>query len=74
VLVTPYPDGTNHGTPHEYDTHVPVLVYGAGVPPLGKRDAPVSSLVVAPILARSLGIDPPAGAKEKVPEELSAAK
>lgn len=70
VQVTTYEVGTSHGSPHEYDTHVPVLVYGAGVPALGRRAERVSSLIVAPILARSLGIDPPSGAVEKVPEEL----
>src|SRR5207248_699410 len=62
VLVTVYEHGTAHGTPHPYDTHVPVLVYGAGVPALGKRGGRVSSLVVAPTLAWALGIDPPSAA------------
>jgi hypothetical protein len=71
VLVTPYEGGTSHGSPHPYDTHVPVLVYGAGVPALGKRGGRVSSLVVAPTLAWALGIDPPAAAVGKVPAELT---
>jgi arylsulfatase A-like enzyme len=71
VLVTVYEHGTSHGTPHPYDTHVPVLVCGAGVPALGKRSGRVSSLIVAPTLAWALGIDPPAAAGAKVPAELT---
>lgn len=70
VIVTPYNGGTNHGTPHPYDSHVPILAMGSGIPPLGKRSEKVSSLIVAPIVARALGIDPPANAVEKVPGEL----
>ncbi|HEY3788104.1 MAG TPA: hypothetical protein VGL71_04575, partial [Urbifossiella sp.] len=65
VLVTGYPEGTNHGSPHNYDTHVPVLAFGAGVPAMGKRTEPKSSLIVAPTVSTLLGIDPPATAKEK---------
>lgn len=67
VLVTGYKQGTNHGSPQPYDTHVPVLAVGAGVPALGKQPRPVSSLVVAPILSRALGIPAPAQAAEKPP-------
>lgn len=67
VLVTGYANGTNHGSPQPYDSHVPVLAVGAGVPALGKRDQKVSSLVVAPMLAKALGIDPPKDAVEKPP-------
>ena len=74
VLVTSYENGTSHGSPHEYDTHVPVLVYGAGVPAAGKRRERVSSLIVAPTLARALGIDAPGGAVEKASEELIRGK
>jgi len=70
VLMGSYPAGTSHGTPHAYDTHVPMLVYGYGVPALGKRDRPVSALIGAPILARALGVAPPAGATEAVPAEM----
>jgi hypothetical protein len=62
--------GSNHGSPHPYDTHVPLLVYGAGVPKLGKRGEATSSLVVAPIVARALDVPAPPDAEEKVPEAL----
>ncbi len=66
VLVTGYPEGTSHGSPHDYDRHVPILAIGSGVPSLGKRSEPKSSLIVAPTVAALLGIDPPAAAKEKL--------
>lgn len=66
--------GTNHGTPHAYDTHVPILALGAGVPKLGRRTGRVSSLLVAPIVCRALGIDPPVGAAEPLPEGFEVQK
>jgi hypothetical protein len=67
VLVTRFENGTTHGSPHAYDTHVPVLAAGPNIPALGRSADRVSSLVVAPILAKALGIDPPAQAAEKAP-------
>ncbi|MCI0462258.1 MAG: alkaline phosphatase family protein, partial [Gemmataceae bacterium] len=60
---------TTHGTPHPYDTHVPLLVYGPGVV-AGAREERITPLAVAPILSRALGIDPPAGAEVPVPKGL----
>ncbi len=60
---------TTHGSPHPYDTHVPLLVYGPGVR-AGARDERVTPLAVASILARGLGISPPDGAEAPVPEGL----
>jgi hypothetical protein len=67
VLVTPYPRGTGHGSPHAYDAHVPFMLIGAGVPALGERKERVSSLSVAPALARALGIAPPKHAGTPAP-------
>lgn len=53
--------GTSHGTPHPYDTHVPLFAVGAGVPRLGRQGEEVSSLLLGPIVCKALGIDPPAG-------------
>jgi predicted AlkP superfamily pyrophosphatase or phosphodiesterase len=61
--------GTDHGTPHPYDTHVPLLVYGPGVRP-GTREERVSALAVAAILARALGVPAPEKAEVGVPENL----
>ena len=59
---------TTHGSPHAYDTHVPLLVYGAGVRP-GVRGERASPLAVCAILCRALGVSPPEGA-QAVPEGL----
>jgi hypothetical protein len=61
--------GTTHGAPHEYDTHVPLLVFGPGVKS-GTRDNLVSPEAAAVVLARALGIKPPAAARVGVPEGL----
>lgn len=61
--------GTNHGTPHPYDTHVPLLVYGAGIRP-GIHTEPVTPLATAAIIARALGVPPPRGAQYPVPKGL----
>jgi len=62
--------GTNHGTPHPYDTHVPLLVYGPGIRS-GVRSDAVTPQATAAILAKALGIKPPAEAEAPVPERLS---
>lgn len=67
VLITSYTGGTSHGSPQPYDSHIPVLAVGVGIPKLGQRENKVSSLIVAPILARALGIEPPKDAVEKPP-------
>jgi arylsulfatase A-like enzyme len=59
VLVTPYEGGTAHGSPQPYDAYIPFLVYGAGVPALGQIKEKVSSLSIAPTLARALGVPAP---------------
>jgi hypothetical protein len=53
--------GTSHGSPHEYDTHVPLMALGAGVPKTGAIDTAVNSLAVAPMIAAALGLEPAAG-------------
>ena len=53
----PLSTGTTHGSPWEYDTHVPLVVYGAGVKP-GVRREQVTPLAAAAILAEAAGIRP----------------
>lgn len=53
--------GTSHGTPFPYDTHVPLLVCGAGVTP-GTYTQPVAPAQIAPSLAFLLGVPRPSGA------------
>ena len=76
VLLKPYHlpsaalgSGTTHGSPWEYDTHVPLVVYGAGVVP-GVREDRVTPLAAAAILSRAAGVAPPAGATTPVPDGL----
>ncbi len=68
-LCVPLLTGSAHGSPHAYDTHVPLLVYGAGVQP-GVRQERVTPLAVPVILSRALGIRPPARAQADVPDKL----
>lgn len=69
LLSGPLGTGTTHGTPHPYDTHVPLLVYGTGVHP-GVRNDRVTPEAASAVLARALGIKPPEGAEAPVPEGL----
>jgi arylsulfatase A-like enzyme len=50
--------GTNHGTHHDYDTHVPLVFWGPRVRP-GRVDAPSTPYDVAPTLAAALGLTLP---------------
>ena len=65
----PVGTGTSHGTPHPYDTHVPLLVYGPGVR-TGERSDRVSPQAAAVVLAAAAGLPPPAGAEVPVPPGL----
>lgn len=47
--------GSNHGTPNRYDTHVPVVLMGAGIQP-GEYSRPVTPLDIAPTMAYLSGI------------------
>jgi predicted AlkP superfamily pyrophosphatase or phosphodiesterase len=60
---------TTHGTPHSYDTHVPLLVMGPRVQP-GVRDQRVTPQAMASILAEALGVARPKDASYPLPEGL----
>lgn len=47
--------GTTHGTPHRYDTHVPLIFFGAGLKH-SVHGAPVGMESVAPTLTKLLGL------------------
>lgn len=68
-LITSYKTGTTHGTPHCYDTHVPLVVFGPGVK-TGKRENAVTPQACAAILAKALGVRPPATAEAPLPDNL----
>ena len=47
----------SHGSPYDYDSHVPLIFYGAGVRP-GRYPAFVRTVDLAPTLARLAGVRP----------------
>jgi hypothetical protein len=70
IMVKPFylqrpEDGTSHSTPYSYDTHVPVIFYGAEVAP-GSYSNPSSPSDIAPTLSTLLGIEPPSNAVGRV--------
>ena len=58
-----------HGTPHAYDTHVPLLVMGPRIEP-GVRDDRIVPQVMAAILAEALAVPRPKDAGYAVPAKL----
>jgi predicted AlkP superfamily pyrophosphatase or phosphodiesterase len=73
VLLEPFwlfsENGTSHGTPFGYDTHVPLIFMGAGIR-AGVYQRPVALNDVAPTLAAILEIEPPAGSVGRVLPEI----
>lgn len=61
--------GTTHGTPHAYDTHVPLLIYGGGIRPAISQE-PVMPQAIAAIFASRLEIPRPERAEFPVPRSL----
>jgi arylsulfatase A-like enzyme len=53
------PAGTNHGSPYEYDAHVPLLWFGPGVPRGETVTRRVGVDAIAPTVAALLGVPPP---------------
>jgi arylsulfatase A-like enzyme len=53
-------EGTSHGTPYNYDSHVPLIFWGSGVKPGVYRER-VGISDVAPTLAALLRIETPTG-------------
>jgi predicted AlkP superfamily pyrophosphatase or phosphodiesterase len=62
------PTGTTHGSPWTYDTHVPLLLFGAGINP-GKYSGSVGIDDLAPTLSRLLRIPAPNGSQGRVLNE-----
>lgn len=60
-----------HGSPYEYDTHVPILLWGPRWVKGGQLGARVEVADIAPTLARVLGLPPPP-ANEGKPLPLAA--
>jgi arylsulfatase A-like enzyme len=58
-------DGTSHGTPFSYDTHVPIIFLGRGIRS-GRYDENVRTADIAPTLAALLGVNTPSGSVGRV--------
>jgi predicted AlkP superfamily pyrophosphatase or phosphodiesterase len=58
-------DGTSHGTPFSYDTHVPVIFLGRGIRP-GRYDENARTADIAPTLAALLGVNTPSGSVGRI--------
>lgn len=63
------PEGTTHGSPWGYDTHVPLLWLEQGVRP-GVYRGNVSVADIAPTLSSLLGIPAPSGSQGRVLKEM----
>jgi predicted AlkP superfamily pyrophosphatase or phosphodiesterase len=73
ILQDPYylfeASGTSHGTPYDYDTHVPVIFLGTGIKP-GNYQRRIAVNDIAPTLAELLGVEQPAGSIGRVLSEM----
>lgn len=61
--------GTSHGTPYDYDTHVPVIFMGAGIK-AAIYARPIAPNDIAPTLSAILGVAQPGGSVGHVLTEL----
>ena len=61
--------GTSHGTPYNYDSHVPIIFLGAGVK-AGRFNDHVAVNDIAPTLATMLEVELPSGAAGRVLSEI----
>jgi hypothetical protein len=64
---------TTHGAPYTYDTHVPLILYGAGVAP-GTYYSEASPADIAPTLATMLKIETPSNCVGRILGEAIKAK
>lgn len=62
--------GTSHGSPYAYDTHVPFLIMGPGVPPNARSHERTEIRDIAPTLSALLGFPRPSGCTGKPMEDL----
>lgn len=53
-------NATTHGSPWEYDSHIPLFFLGSGIKP-GQHDERVGPVHIGPTLAKLLGVEAPAG-------------
>jgi hypothetical protein len=61
--------GTSHGTPFNYDSHVPVIFMGAGIK-AGHYYEKVAVNDIAPTLSAIVGVEQPSGSTGRVLQEM----
>ncbi|NBT60514.1 MAG: hypothetical protein EBT02_01885 [Planctomycetia bacterium] len=64
-----YLTGTTHGSPHSYDTHVPLIAFGGGIKSLVIKEK-VSPQLAASIIAEGIGISAPTSAEFTTPKGI----
>lgn len=64
-MMTSTTSNTTHGSPHPYDTHVPILVYGPRWVKPGRIEQRVEVADIAPTLARILNVPVPSASEGK---------
>lgn len=64
-LDSSYPTGTSHGSPYNYDTHVPLIFYGWNVPQ-GSTSRKTAIPQVAPTISNMLNIALPSGSEADI--------
>ncbi|HUU35806.1 MAG TPA: alkaline phosphatase family protein, partial [Vicinamibacterales bacterium] len=64
-------NGTTHGTPHNYDAHIPLVFMGPGVK-AGRYLGHVALNDLAPTVAAMVGVAAPSGADGRVLSEMLA--
>ena len=62
-MFSSYATGTTHGSPHAYDTHVPILIHGPKWVRAGRIEERVEVVDIAPTLARILGVAVPSSSE-----------
>ena len=67
--ITYFRQGTTHGSTYNYDTHIPLIFYGKGIPK-GQSFTKVQITDIAPTLAAFLRIQPPNGTTGHIITEL----
>ncbi|MFO0935737.1 MAG: alkaline phosphatase family protein [Gemmataceae bacterium] len=61
--------GTSHGTPFDYDRHVPLMVFGPGLKP-GRVEEAVAPQHAASVLSYYLGLTPPKDNEFELPKAI----
>jgi predicted AlkP superfamily pyrophosphatase or phosphodiesterase len=77
IILEPYwlygAKGTTHGTPYNYDTHVPIIFMGPGIK-AGRYNKQAKPNDIAPTLATMLDVEIPSGSSGRVLDEMLTAR